>query len=192
MLVKCPSCGGKIRLSTGQFNLKDARVRYLCQECEQIVMIDLIKDVIPTSSAADSAAETAHEYRILVADDTDSFLRVVEDLLTKEGFIVVTAKDGMDALKKVNEQRPDAIVLDLFMPNMTGFEVLKTLKTSTGYKHLRNIPVLVTSGVYKAAEVQMIHDLGASGFISKEAVPELLAYRLKKLLFHSSQSEVSA
>lgn len=184
MLVKCPSCGAKIRVSTGQFNLQEKLTRYLCQECEQIVMIDLVADVIPTSSSSTSILpETVpHAVRVLVADDAQPFLQVVEDLLKKEGYVVIVAHDGTEALKKISEERPDAILLDLFMPNMSGFEVLKTLKTSAGYKNFRNIPVLVTSGVYKPAEIEIIHDLGASGFISKEAVPEFLLYRIRKLL----------
>lgn len=181
MLVKCPSCGAKLRVSTGQFNLKDKRIRYLCSVCEKIVVIDLQSDAIPSSSSSDGSQPVQQTRRILVADDGIAFLKIVEDILTKEGYTVITARDGMEALKKVAEVRPDVILLDLFMPNMSGFEVLKILKKNSGYKNFRNIPVLVTSGVYKAAEVEMIHDLGAEGFISKESVPELLSYRLKKV-----------
>ena len=182
MLVKCPSCGAKIRVSTSEFNLKDKLVRYLCRECEKIVMIDLVADVIPSSSTSDRTDKTLRPVRIVVADDSATFVEMVQDLLKKEGYVVISAQDGGEALKKIAENRPDMILLDLFMPNMSGFEVLKALKTNAGYKNFRNIPVLVTSGVYKPAEVEMIHELGASGFISKEAVPEFLAYRIKKLL----------
>ncbi len=182
MLVKCPSCAAKIRVSTSEFNLKDKLVRYLCRECEKIVMIDLVGDVIPSSSTSDRTDKVLRPSRILVADDTQGFVTLVEDLMKKEGFIVISAHDGAEALKKITETRPDVILLDLFMPNLSGFEVLKALKTNAGYKHFRNIPVLVTSGVYKPAEVEMIHEIGASGFISKEAVPEFLAYRIRKLL----------
>jgi len=182
MLVKCPSCGAKIRVSTSEFNLQDKLVRYLCRECEKIVMIDLVADVIPSSSTSDRTDKTLRPVRIVVADDSATFVEMVQDLLKKEGYVVISAQDGGEALKKIAENRPDMILLDLFMPNMSGFEVLKALKTNAGYKNFRNIPVLVTSGVYKPAEVEMIHELGASGFISKEAVPEFLAYRIKKLL----------
>lgn len=182
MLVKCPSCGARIRVSTSEFNLKDKLVRYLCRECEKIVMIDLVADVIPSSSTSDRTDKTLRPMRIVVADDSHAFIEIVEDALKKEGYVVVAAHDGVEALKKIAENRPDMILLDLFMPNLSGFEVLKALKTNAGYKNFRNIPVLVTSGVYKPAEVEMIHELGASGFISKEAVPELLVYRIKKLL----------
>lgn len=186
MLVKCPSCGATLRVSTGQFNIRDKQTRYLCNVCEKIVLIDLLSDAIPSSSSSDLTQPVAQTRKILVCDDSEGFIRIVEDLLKREGFTVISARDGMEALKKVAEERPDAILLDLFMPNMTGFEVLKILKKNSGYKSFRNIPVLVTSGVYKAAEVQMIHDMGADGFISKEAVPEFLTYRVKKLLANPS------
>ncbi len=182
MLVRCPSCSAKIRVSTSEFNLKDKLVRYLCRECEKIVMLDLVADVIPTSSTADRTDKTLRPMRIVVADDSPAFVQIVQDLLKKEGFVVIAAHDGAEALKRIAENRPDMILLDLFMPNLSGFEVLKALKTNPGYKNYRNIPVLVTSGVYKPAEVEMIHELGAHGFISKEAVPEFLTYRIRKLL----------
>jgi chemosensory pili system protein ChpA (sensor histidine kinase/response regulator) len=186
MLVKCPSCSAKLRVSTGQFNLKEQRIRYLCNVCEKIVLIDLLSDAIPSSSSSDLTQPVRHTPKILIADDMIAFQKIAEDLLTKEGFSVITARDGLEALKKVMDERPDLILLDLSMPNMSGFEVLKMLKKNTGYKSFRNIPVLVTSGVYKAAEVEIIHDLGAEGFISKEAVPELLVYRIKKVLANLS------
>ena len=186
MLVKCPSCGARLRVSTGQFNLKDKRIRYLCNECEKIVLIDLLSDAIPSSSSSDNTQPVSQTRKILVADDMIAFQRIVEELLTKEGYVVISARDGLETLKKVVDERPDLILLDLSMPNMTGFEVLKILKKNTGYKNFRNIPVLVTSGVYKAAEVEIIHDLGADGFISKESVPELLTYRIKKVFSNLS------
>jgi predicted Zn finger-like uncharacterized protein len=185
MLVKCPSCGAKIRISTIEFKIRDKLVRYLCQGCEQIVMLDLVSDIIPSSSSS-TPTEIQRSSRVLVVDDTQSFVSIVEDILTRDGFVVISARDGMDALKKIVDERPDLIVLDLFMPNMSGFEVLKTLRTNPGYKHFRNIPVLVTSGVYKQAEVEIVHDLGAKGFISKDAVPEFLTYRIRKILSAST------
>ncbi len=167
-------------------------VRYLCRECEKIVMIDLEADVIPTSSTSYWTDKKLRPMRIVVADDSHAFVEIVQDLLKKEGYVVIGAHDGADALKKIAENRPDMILLDLFMPNLSGFEVLKALKTNPGYKNFRNTPVLVTSGVYKPAEVEMIHELGASGFISKEAVPEFLAYRIKKLLSTPALSGESA
>jgi len=83
--------------------------------------------------------------RILVADDAELFLGIARALLEQEGYIVITAQDGVEALRKITEEHPDAVLLDLFMPGMTGFEVLRTLRTNAGYKNFRHLPVLITS-----------------------------------------------
>ncbi len=179
MLLKCPNCGSQIRMTTP--DLRDKIVTYFCLGCDKIVRLDLVSDEIQTSSAT-TRPPVAHASRILVVDDAASFLRIAEHLLNQEGYVVITAHDGMDALKKITDEHPDVILLDLFMPKMSGFEVLRALKTNSHYKSFKNIPVLVTSGTYNQAEGQLLHDLGASGFISKESIPEFLAYRIKRLL----------
>jgi CheY-like chemotaxis protein len=160
--------------------LTEKIVRYLCISCEQIVRLDLSEEIQTSSSTA--RPKIPHATRILVVDDSPSFLEMVEILLTKAGFEVFFANDGAEGLKKIAEEHPDAILLDLLMPKMSGFEVLRALKTSHHYKNYKHIPVLVTSGAYNQAESQILHDLGANGFISKDAIPEFLVYRIKKLL----------
>ncbi len=178
MLLKCPSCGSRIRMTTPE--IKEKIIRYLCLSCEQIVRLDLT-DEIQTSSST-TRPRISHATRILVVDDALPFLRIIQDLLSKAGFEVVIAQDGAEGLKKIAEEHPDAIVLDLLMPKMSGFEVLRALKTSHHYKNYKHIPVLVTSAAYNQAESQILHDLGANGFISKDAIPEFLIYRINKLL----------
>jgi CheY-like chemotaxis protein/DNA-directed RNA polymerase subunit RPC12/RpoP len=181
MLLKCPNCGSRIRMTTPTADSADKIVRYLCLGCEQIVRLDIVSDEIQTSSSA-ARPQLSHATRILVVDDNMSFLQIAEHLLTNAGFLVITAQDGNEALKKISEEHPDAILMDLVMPRMSGFEVLRTLRTNNHYKNFKHIPVLVTSAAYNPAESQLLHDLGASGFISKDAIPEFLVYRIKKLL----------
>lgn len=184
MLLKCPHCGAKIRLTELQ---KQGQFRYLCLSCEQIVHINLAADQIPTTSSPDRAQDVPRTLRILVVDDSIHFSEMVCAMLSREGYAVMTATDGIDGLKKILDERPDLIILDLFMPRMTGFEVLRSLRTNPGYERCREIPVLVMSGIYKPAEVELMHDLGARGFISKESMNESLVYRVKKLLGEPDQ-----
>lgn len=179
MVVRCPNCKNQIRLEEPETH--DNTVRYLCSSCEQIVMINLLEDEVPTSSSAPHPPVPKAK-RILIADDSAVFLQLVKDLLEEQGFSVLTAHDGVEALKKISEERPDAVIMDLSMPGLTGFEVLRALRTSNGYKHCKNIPVLVTSGVYNPAEIEIIREFGGNGFINKEAVLDSLVYRIKKLI----------
>jgi DNA-binding NarL/FixJ family response regulator len=59
---------------------------------------------------------------------------------------------------------------------------LQSLRTDSAYKHLPQIPILVTSGVYNPAEIELVRDYGASGFLNKDSVQDLLVYRVRSLL----------
>src|SRR5262249_54136615 len=157
------------------------KIRYLCQECDQIVHLDVHLDQIPTTSAPPSP-NLQHTPRVLVVDDSETFLAIAGDLLLRDGFEVITARDGHEGLRKIATERPDLVLLDLSMPGMSGFEVLQALRTDSAYKHLTHIQVLVTSGVYNPAEVELVRDYGASGFLNKESVQDLLVYRVRSLL----------
>ena len=113
------------------------------------------------------------------------FLALAGDLLMRNGFDVLKARDGFEGLRKISAEKPDLILLDLSMPGMSGFEVLQALRTDSAYKALLHIPILVTSGVYNPAEIELIRDYGASGFLNKESVQDLLVYRIQTLLSFS-------
>jgi CheY-like chemotaxis protein/DNA-directed RNA polymerase subunit RPC12/RpoP len=179
MLLRCPNCGSHIRMATPE--LKDKVVRYLCLTCEKIVRLDLVSDEIQTSSST-TRPQLSHATCVLVIDDAPAFMQIVEHILTKEGYEVVKAQDGIEGLKKITEEHPDAILLDLFMPRMSGFEFLRELRTNNHYRNYRHIPVLVTSAAYNPAESQILSDLGAAGFISKDSIQDALAYRIKRVL----------
>src|ERR1043165_1827019 len=109
MLLKCPNCGSKIRMTTPTASSADKIVRYLCLGCEQIVRLDIVSVEIQTSSSV-ARPQLSLTTRILVVDDTASFLKIAEFLLTTAGFHVITAQDGVEALKKISEEHPDAIL----------------------------------------------------------------------------------
>lgn len=68
--------------------------------------------------------------KILAVDDERHIVRLVQINLQKEGYEVVTASNGREALEKVQSERPDLIVMDVMMPEMDGFEALETLKAN--------------------------------------------------------------
>ena len=78
--------------------------------------------------------------KVLVVDDDPVVIRLVKELLKAQGFLVETAKDGIDAMIMVQKGKPDLIVLDIMMPELNGYDVLKTLKFNDEYK---NIPVIL-------------------------------------------------
>ncbi len=78
--------------------------------------------------------------KVLVVDDDPVVIRLVKEILKNQGYTVETAKDGIDAMVLVKKERPDLIVLDIMMPELNGYDVLRTLKFADEYK---DIPVLL-------------------------------------------------
>jgi DNA-binding response OmpR family regulator len=78
--------------------------------------------------------------KILVVDDDPLVIRMVKELLKTQGFAVETAKDGIDAMIMIKNNKPDLIVLDIMMPELNGYDVLKSLKFQEEYK---KIPIIL-------------------------------------------------
>ena len=101
---------------------------------------------------------------IMVVDDSVSIRQVVSRLMEDQGWKVLTAKDGIDALDRLSEGRPDLIVLDIEMPRMNGYEFLGALKAQGG---LHDIPVVMLTSRTAAKHREKAKSLGAKGFIVK-------------------------
>jgi len=102
--------------------------------------------------------------RILLVED-DRFLRRAGEIsLRQRGFVVTTAIDGEEALRKVRAEPPDLILLDLLMPKMTGIEVLKALRAEEATREIR---VLILSNSSREQDVEEIKSLGVSGYFVK-------------------------
>ncbi len=97
---------------------------------------------------------------ILFADDDALVARIYRDKLSAEGFHVTVAEDGVAAIKKLVELKPDVLVLDLLMPKLNGADVLKFIRE---HPVLNNTPVIVFSNSFLAALVERVGDLGVEG-----------------------------
>jgi len=116
---------------------------------------------------------------ILVVDDSLTVRRICERLLTREGYQVSTAKDGVDAVQQMQDTLPDLIIADIEMPRMDGFELTKQLRSDA---RMRSIPIIVVSS--RMAEKHRRHalDLGADAFFGKPYDDEDLLGRVAELL----------
>lgn len=112
--------------------------------------------------------------KILAVDDEKHIVRLVQVNLERAGYQVATAFDGVDALKKVQEYQPDLIVLDVMMPQMDGFEVLKHLKANP---ETRDIPVIMLTAKAQDADVFRGWQSGVDCYLTKPFNPlELLSF----------------
>ncbi len=102
--------------------------------------------------------------KILLAEDDRLICRAYEASLKQEGFDVVCAHDGEEALQKLGEFTPDLILLDLIMPNKNGFEFLEAIKPDA---KLKKIPVIVLSNLGQESDIERAKALGAVGYLIK-------------------------
>lgn len=112
--------------------------------------------------------------RILAVDDERHIVRLIQVNLERAGYQVATAFDGPEALKKVESEKPDLIVLDVMMPRMDGFEVLKRLRASP---ETREIPVIMLTAKTQDADVFRGWSAGVSAYLTKPFNPlELITF----------------
>lgn len=102
--------------------------------------------------------------KILVADDEADIIEVVEMLLSSEGYDVIKARDGAEALEIVRSIIPDLIILDIMMPEIDGVEVCKRMRLM---ESIRDIPIVMFSAKLSAIDKKESFDAGADGFITK-------------------------
>ena len=117
--------------------------------------------------------------RILLVDDEPSILKVVGRRLELAGYEVVTALDGEEGLSKAKLGRPDAIILDLMMPKLNGFEVCAQLKGDPAHQH---IPIIIFTAKGKEMDERLCREIGADAYISKPMQATALLEQLEALL----------
>lgn len=118
--------------------------------------------------------------KILIVED-DRFLReLIARKLIKEGYEIVEAVDGEEGVKKVKDEKPDLILLDLILPGMDGFEVLAKIKDDP---KTSLIPVLILSNLGQKEEIEKGLKLGAVDFLVKaHFTPDEIVEKIKRIL----------
>jgi DNA-binding response OmpR family regulator len=124
--------------------------------------------------------------KILIVDDDPDILEAISIILEANGYEVVTARDGLDGLDKLKEEKPDLMILDLLMPKMDGFEVCKELKDPRRAKYA-HIPVIILSSVKEQAsrrryELETGLQLDVDDYVEKPIEHTILLERVKNIL----------
>ncbi len=117
--------------------------------------------------------------KILVVDDTPHNVKLLADLLTVKGYVVVTASSGAQALEKVETEQPDLVLLDVVMPEMSGYEVCRKIR---GSRATATLPVVMVTALDPAQERVKGIEAGADDFLSKPISQQELLARVKSLL----------
>ncbi|HEX7756427.1 MAG TPA: response regulator transcription factor, partial [Niabella sp.] len=118
-------------------------------------------------------------YKILIADDEPDILDILSYNLIKEGYHVITAKDGEEAIEKSNQERPHLIILDMMMPKKTGVQVCQVLRAQTAFKD--TLIMFLTALNDESTQIRGL-ETGADDYVSKPVSPKVLSSRVAALL----------
>ncbi len=117
--------------------------------------------------------------KILVVDDDPYILMSLEFLMKKNGFEVMVARNGTEALEIVEKQVPDIVLLDIMMPDVDGYAICKYIKSS---KKLKEAKVVFMSAKSKESDIQKGYDLGASLYVTKPFSTRQLLKQVQELI----------
>jgi len=124
--------------------------------------------------------------KILAVDDEEDILELIQYNLEKEGFEVLCAATGEEALVKAGTQYPDLILLDLMLPGLDGFQVCRTLKSDS---KTQEIPIIMLTAKGEESDVVAGLEMGADDYITKPFSPNVLVARIRAILRRRKRSE---
>ena len=116
---------------------------------------------------------------VLIVDDNPQNVELLQAFLESLPVKLVTAVDGLDALQKVADHHPDLVLLDIMMPQMSGFQVCRRLK---GDPKTRDIQVLMVTALNELGDIEQANECGTDDFVSKPVNKIELLTRVKSLL----------
>ncbi len=116
--------------------------------------------------------------RVLIVEDEPSIVESLSFILRQADFDTETALDGTEALQRLRRQVYSALILDLMLPGISGFDVLRTVRADKG---LENLPVIVLTAKGQAADRKAAEDIGATAFITKPFSNAEVVERVRQL-----------
>lgn len=124
----------------------------------------------------------AQNKTVLIIDDSVTNVFLIESVLIEYGYSVMTALSAAEAQIRLNKQKPDLILLDLLMPQVSGFDFIKQIKQTD---NLADIPVIIVSAVTDGESIDEVLKLGAIEYIKKPVVLTVLIDKIETVLSNS-------
>lgn len=117
--------------------------------------------------------------KVLVVEDYEDAREMYQEFLEFEGFEVVVAADGLEALERAKQSRPDVILMDMSLPLLNGWEATRRLKENDT---TADIPVMALTGHAFAGHAEKAKQVGCDAYVTKPALPEEVANRIRSML----------
>ncbi len=119
--------------------------------------------------------------KVLVVDDNQDVRELIVHILNADGFHVYAAIDGENALAILNSNPVDLVLLDVMMPGMSGFDVLKEIRTSSN-KKIREVPVMMITAMSSTDDVDQALAIGANSYVVKPFRGTTIREKVRKIL----------
>jgi CheY-like chemotaxis protein len=156
----------------------DLRVSAAAEGME-IKLNETVEELATPGTAQAASVEARHHARILVVDDEPAMVQYLTTVLTRDGYEVLQAMSGYEALAVVREQSPDLVLLDVMMPEMDGFQVLQELRAS---EEFRDLPVIILTALTAEQDIVRSFEEGVTDYIDKPVTPAVLRARVRRWL----------
>jgi two-component system alkaline phosphatase synthesis response regulator PhoP len=124
--------------------------------------------------------------KVLIVDDEADILEIISYNLVKEGYEILTAKNGIEALEKVGPFKPNLVILDIMMPKMSGVDVCKTLRSKPEYND--TLIIFLTALSDESSQIKGL-ETGADDYISKPISPKVLVSRVNAIFRRLNKEE---
>lgn len=190
MIVNCPKC--KARLKVDDAKLKPEGLKVRCPKCQVVLLVRRPPQPAPPSEEKPVPMEFDRR-KILIAHDGEVIRAAIEDILKESGYEVITASDGIEAILKIERERPFLALLDVALPKIYGFEVCKQIKSRPETK---GALVILVASIYDATRYKREPETlyGADDYIEKHHIEDMLLDKIRKLiekpvLSHTQQVE---
>ena len=117
--------------------------------------------------------------KILIVEDDEKSLYLARFILEKEGYDVIEARDGLEALDKVSRETPDLILMDMQLPKLDGYEATRRIRAD---KNLAHIPVVAMTAYAMKGDREKTLEAGCTGYIEKPIDPETIISEIQKVV----------
>jgi predicted Zn finger-like uncharacterized protein len=185
MIVPC-ECGAKLRVDDAK--IKDKSVKVRCPRCGNVLLVQKQPAERAGSQPATRLVLQPGAPLVLIAHDSEVVRTMISGVLQDAGFAVDTACDGHEALRKAVNAKPQAMVLDVGLSGIYGFELCERLK---GNGQTSAIKIVLLSSVYDMRRYKRtpVSLYGADDYIEKHHIPDLLPIKIRKLIQPSEIDE---
>ena len=143
-----------------------------------------VRESVREGDAGGAAAVAGRNFKVMVIDDSKTIRRTAETLLKKEGFEVITATDGFEALSMIADHQPNLILLDVMMPRLDGYQTCALIKHHRVFRHTPVVMLSSKDGLFDRARGRVV---GSDNYITKPFTREELLTVIEQFTDNNDQ-----